>query len=158
MNKTLKALLIAAACVATAGAVGPAFAGECPAASVRVDATPPGPMAPKDVTDTVIASIDLGQGYGVPGRMLRMRRLVMKPGAIVPWHSHADRPANIYVVSGTVVEHRSNCAVPIIHRAGDVVAEQGAISHWWKNESGKHTAVLISSDIPPAAKPADMGM
>jgi quercetin dioxygenase-like cupin family protein len=131
----------------------PAFAGECPAGKVGVDVTVPGPMAPSGVTDTVIASIDLGEGYNIPGRALRMRRLVVQPGGIVPWHSHAERPANIYVVSGQINEYSSTCSVPILHRKGDVVAEQGAKSHWWRNDSHK-PAVLISADIlPPKASP-----
>ena len=36
--------------------------------------------------------------------MLAGLSLVVQPGGIVPWHSHADRPALIYVVSGEIVE------------------------------------------------------
>ena len=39
----------------------------------------------------------------------------------------------------------SNCAVPITHKAGDVVAEI-EISHWWKN-LGDKTVVLPSTDL-----------
>ena len=125
------------------------MAGECPPGKTGVDVTKPGAMAPKDVTDTVIASIDLGGGYKIDGRLLRMRKLVVQPGGIVPWHSHAERPANIYIVSGAITEYRSSCAVPIEHKAGEVTAEQGNVSHWWKNNSTT-AAVLISSDIVPA--------
>jgi len=134
-------------------AATPAFAGECPAGKTGVDVTPPGPSAPAKVTDTVIASIDLGAGYNIPGRALRMRRLVIQPGGVVPWHSHQERPANIYVVSGEVTEYSSTCSVPITHKAGEVVAESGAKSHWWKNNS-RRPATLISADIlPPAMAP-----
>jgi quercetin dioxygenase-like cupin family protein len=64
----------------------------------------------------------------------------------VPWHSHAERPAIIYIVSGTIVEYASTCAVPIVHRAGDVARETHATSHWWKNTSNR-PAVLLSADI-----------
>lgn len=132
-----------------------ARAGECPAASVKEGATQPGPSAPKGVTDTLISSIDLGQGYGIPGRALRERRLVIEPGGIVPWHGHGERPANIYVLEGQVTEFRSNCAVPIVHKKGEAVAEQGTIFHWWRNDSGRK-AVLLSSDIlPPTGKPEE---
>lgn len=134
-------------------AVAPAFAGECPAGKTKEGAVPSGPTAPTGVTDTVIGSIDLGDGYGVPGRAFRLRRLEIQPGGVVPYHSHGERPAHIYIVQGEVVEHRSNCDVPIVHKAGDEVAEKGAISHWWKNES-KKKVVLVSADIlPPAGKP-----
>jgi quercetin dioxygenase-like cupin family protein len=156
LNAAARRGVSAAALLATATfftATG-ALAGECPAGKTGVDVTKPGPMAPAGVTDTVIASIDL-KAYGFDGRLLRMRRLVVQPGGIVPWHSHGERPANILIVSGTIVEYRSTCSVPIVHKAGDVTAESGALSHWWKNTSRK-PAVLISSDIlPPAAKPAD---
>ena len=84
-----------------------AMANDCPADKVGTDVMKPGAMAPKDVTDTVIATIDLGQGYNVDGRLLRMRKLVVQPGGIVPWHSHAERPANIYIVSGAITENSS---------------------------------------------------
>lgn len=132
---------------ATLGAL-PAIAGECPADKVGVDVTPPGPSAPTGVTDTVIASIDLGNGYNIAGKTMRMRRLVIMPGGIVPWHSHTERPANIYVISGAITEYRSTCSVPLQHKAGDVTAESGSLSHWWKNNS-KHKTVLISADIVP---------
>ncbi len=149
----LNVLALAAAALIAA----PAFAGECPAGKAGVDVTPPGPMVPSLVTDTVIASIDLGEGYDIPGRALRLRRLVIEPGGVVPWHSHEARPANIYVIKGQVTEYRSSCSVPIIHKKGEVVAESGATSHWWKNES-RHRAILISSDILPPAAPADQSM
>jgi quercetin dioxygenase-like cupin family protein len=119
----------AAACVAAiALSAAPAFAGECPADQVGANALPDAATMPARVTDDVIASIDLGNGYGVPGRNLRMRRLVVEPGGVVPLHSHSERPANIYIVKGEVTEYRSTCRVPIQHRAGEVVAEQGETS------------------------------
>ena len=72
-----------------------------------------------------------------------------KPGDIVPWHSHNERPAMIYIVSGEVVEYASNCVVPILHKAGDVEPEKNGTSHWWKN-TGNTPAVLISVDLFPA--------
>jgi len=126
--------------------VSTASAGECPADQVGVDVMQAGATAPEGVTDEVIASISLGEQYGLEGRTLRMRRLVVEPGGVVPWHSHGERPANIYVVEGKITEYRSTCAVPIEHEEGEVTAEFGDLSHWWKNNSKKKT-VLISADI-----------
>ena len=143
-------LLAASAAVAilsSAGLSSTASAGECPAGKTGVDVMKPGATAPNRVTDTVIASIDLGkQTPGLDGRQFRMRRLVIEPGGVVPWHSHGDRPANIYVVEGMVTEYRSSCSVPILHKAGEVTPEYGNLSHWWKN-NGSKPAVLISADI-----------
>jgi quercetin dioxygenase-like cupin family protein len=142
-------LFAAAAAVAATIAffAGTASAGECPTGKVMAGATKPGPTMPSKVTDTVIASIDL-EDYAAPGSLLRTRKLEIQSGGIVPWHEHNTRPANIYILSGTVTEYRSNCSVPIIHKAGDVVAEYGDIAHWWKN-TGKKKAVLLSTDILP---------
>jgi len=125
----------------------PAFAGQCPADKVRANVTGPGPTAPKHVTDSVLAEIDLSQeSIAADGRVLRLRELVIEPGGEVPWHSHDDRPAIIYVVVGEIVEFNSNCAVPIVHKAGEAVPEMHGTSHWWKNNSGQ-TVVLHSTDI-----------
>ncbi len=134
--------------LALAGASGSAFAGECPADKVKEGAVTSGPDKPVGVTDTVIASIDLApKGDNFKGQMLRMRKLTIEPGGIVPWHEHSKRPANIYVISGTIEEYRSNCLVPIVHKAGDVTAEFGkGLAHWWKNTSTE-PVVLISSDL-----------
>lgn len=133
-----------------------ASAGECPADQVMAGAVTSGATEPKGVEDTVISSIDLTpKGGGFENQTMRMRRLVIQPGGIVPWHDHAVRPANILVVSGEVIEHRSSCKVPIVHKAGDVVAEFGAdLAHWWENTSAQPVE-LISADIVMAEKKDD---
>jgi quercetin dioxygenase-like cupin family protein len=126
-----------------------ADAGECPAGKTVVaeQGQKPGATTPRGVTDTVLAATDLGQEkVALPGHMFRLRSLVIEPGGEVPWHSHADRPAIIYIVEGEVVEYASTCAVPILHKAGDVAPETHATSHWWKN-TGSKPAVLLSADI-----------
>jgi quercetin dioxygenase-like cupin family protein len=139
----------AAAIIAGALALGSsAFAGECPAGKVVADSKGQHDesMAAKDVTDTVLASVDLSKEMiATPDRQFRMRRLEILPGGIVPWHNHADRPALIYVVQGEITEFASTCAVPLLHKAGDVSVDAGR-SHWWKN-TGKEKVVLISADI-----------
>jgi quercetin dioxygenase-like cupin family protein len=148
---------IAGALAVSALFASPAFAGECPAGQVGANALADAATMPSRVTDDVIASIDLGQGYNIPGRNLRMRRLVVQPGGVVPLHSHAERPANIYVVSGQITEYASTCQVGITHRAGDVVAEHGDVSHWWRNNS-RRPVVLISADILPPQAPPEQSM
>ena len=134
-----------------------AFAGDCPADKVVLDGKgqTAGATEPKDVTDNVLASIDLAkEKIGADDHLFRMRRLEIQPGGIVPWHSHADRPALIYVVEGEITEYASTCAVPILHAAGDVSVDAGR-SHWWKN-IGSKAVVLISADI--LHDPKDDGM
>lgn len=140
-----KAIFSASALAALAFA-SPAMAGECPANQVGANALAGAATMPKDVTDTVIGAVDLGPEINVDGRSLRLRRLVLQPGGIVPMHGHADRPALIITLSGEVTEYRSTCKVPIIHRAGEVSQEQGGLTHWWRN-NGKTEVVLLSADV-----------
>ena len=154
----LSRLAVLAASTALAG---PAFAGECPADKRGVDVTrptSPEATAPKGLTDTVLSAIDLGKtGSQFAGYQIRIRKLTIEPGGVVPWHSHSARPSNIYIISGAVTEYRSSCAVPIEHREGDVIAEFGAISHWWRNNTDK-TMVLISADLFHAQMKDDHAM
>ena len=126
-----------------------AFAGECPAGKMKADAREKVDFKPVGVTDVTLGSINLEkQPANLKDRELRFRKLTIEPGGIVPWHSHDNRPAMIYIVSGEVVEYASNCAVPIVHKAGDIAPERNGTSHWWKN-TGNATAVLISVDLVP---------
>jgi quercetin dioxygenase-like cupin family protein len=149
-----------AAAIVTAFSSTGASAGECPTDQRVADGKgqAPGPKMPSGVTDTVRATTDIGQPpYNIKGRQFRLRELVIQPGGVVPWHSHDQRPAMIYVVSGEVVEYASSCAVPIAHRSGDVAPERFGTSHWWKN-TGSAQAVLISVDLFPVEAKMDRHM
>ena len=130
--------------IAALGGATPAMAGQCAVAGTNALAN--APTMPKDVTDTTIGAVDLGKEINVEGRQLRTRRLVVQPGGIVPMHSHTDRPALIVTVSGSITEHRSDCAQPVEHHAGDISREADGISHYWINH-GTEPAVLLSSDV-----------
>lgn len=146
-----RGLLAAAVFAGGIALAGSAFAGSCPADKMRPDGSgekmnaTPG----KDVSDVVLSSIDLAnEPAAVKDRLLRLRRLEIKPGGVVPWHSHGDRPAIIYIVQGTIVEYASTCAIPIVHHAGDASVETHTTAHWWKN-TGTETVVLLSADLFP---------
>jgi quercetin dioxygenase-like cupin family protein len=126
-----------------------AFAGSCPADKMGANVRAPDSTPAKDVTDTVLSAIDVAkEPAAIQGRSFRLRRLEIKAGGVVPWHSHADRPAIIYIVSGEVTEYASNCSVPIVHKAGEATPELHGTAHWWRN-TGTTTAVLISADLLP---------
>src|SRR6516164_3945663 len=146
-------LALAAAIVGGLALAAPAYAGSCPTDKLRPDGSGErmNSTPAKDVTDAVLASIDLAkEPVAVKDRLLRLRRLEIKPGGVVPWHEHANRPAIIYMIKGEIVEYASTCAVPIVHRAGEVATETHATAHWWKN-TGKETVVLLSADLFPVA-------
>jgi len=139
--------LCAATLLAGAFVAAPANAGECPADKVSPGIRMTGETKPKGVTDTILASIDLSkEKVALKDRQMRIRRLVVQPGGVVPWHSHEDRPALIYIVSGSILEYSSDCSVPILHKAGEVSVEKLGVQHWWKN-TDKTPAVLLSSDV-----------
>jgi quercetin dioxygenase-like cupin family protein len=154
---------VALACVIASAfsiAATAASAGECPTDKRVADGQgqKPSTAAAKDVADVVRATTDLAkEPVGVNGRQFRLRQLDIKSGGIVPWHSHDNRPAMIYIVSGEVTEYASNCAVPIVHRAGDVAPEKKGTSHWWQN-TGNTAAVLISVDLFPVDNVKDQHM
>ena len=103
---------------------------------------PPG----KGVTDTVLAAIDLEkEPANIKDRQLRFRKLTIEPGGIVPWHSHGDRPAMIYIVEGEIVEYASNCSGPIVHKAGEIRPETSGTSHWWKNLGDKTVVLFVAT-------------
>lgn len=147
----MKTTLALIAALAAAGTAAPAFAGTCPAGKAGANALSGAATMPSKVTDNVLSTVDLGPEINVSGRSLRLRKLVLQPGGVVPMHSHVDRPALIMTASGTVTEYSSSCLVPIVHKAGDVANEAGGISHWWKN-TGNTVAVLYSSDVHNDAK------
>ncbi len=124
-----------------------AVAGECPAGQMKAGARQPVTLAAKGVTDTTLAAIDLEKEPAkLKGRELRFRKLTIEPGGIVPWHSHQDRPAIIYIAEGEIHEYASNCAAPIVHKAGEIRPETSAVAHWWKN-LGDQPAVLFVGDV-----------
>ena len=94
---------------------------------------------------------------GVKDRLFRLRRLEIEPGGEVPWHSHADRPAIIYIVQGSVTEYRNTCQDALVRNAGDAIAENHLVSHWWKN-TGNETAIVLSADLFHIADPNSHSM
>ena len=62
-----------------------------------------------------------------------MRKLTIEPMGIVPWHSHADRPAMIYIVQGEITEYASELRRADRAQGRRCVAGNADISHWWKN-------------------------
>jgi uncharacterized RmlC-like cupin family protein len=68
-------------------------------------------------------AIDAGAGQA-RDRELRFRKLTIAPGGVVPWHSHADRPALIYVAEGEIHEFASNVVRRSFRRRATCAAKQ----------------------------------
>lgn len=124
---------VAATVCLLARASAPARAGECAQDSVVLvgNGSSSGPAMPEGVTDTVLASTDLaGWIEAIGNRKLHVRAPIIQPGGIVPWHGHRDRPALTQAVRGAILEHRSTCAVPVLHKAGEVSVETKHVMRW----------------------------
>ena len=155
MNRSFQLRSIAAAAAALAIA-GYAQAGQCPSGQSAANPLAGAATAPVGMVDTELASIDLAkENVMQEGRRLRLRRMTIAPGGVVPLHSHEDRPALIMVVSGEIYEYSSQYAVPILHKAGDVAREFMGTRHWWKN-TGTQPVMLTIGDIVNDRKPMTM--
>jgi quercetin dioxygenase-like cupin family protein len=152
LNRKLGRLMIVSALAAS----GLAQAGECPADKAASNPLTGAATAPVGVTDTELASIDLAnENVKLKQRRLRMRHMTIAPGGVVPMHSHEDRPALIMVNSGEIYEYSSKCAVPILHKAGEISREFLGTRHWWKNVGTKPVELTIA-DIVNDKKPDTM--
>lgn len=100
----------------------------------------------RGVTVEVLATVDLGPEIeGMTGRVLRMRRVSIEPGGVFgPIHDHRDRPGTVYIVRGTITDHRNGVATD--YGPGVGWPEDRNTTHWLENR-GSSPAVEISVDI-----------
>ena len=100
----------------------------------------------RGVTAELLATVDLGPEIeGMAGRQLRMRMFSFEPGAVLgPVHDHRDRPGIVYILQGTITDHRNGIA----YGPGVGWPEDRNTTHWLENK-GRVQAVEISVDITP---------
>ncbi len=100
----------------------------------------------KGVTVELLATVDLGPEIeGMAGRQLRMRMATFEPGAVFgPVHNHKDRPGIVYILQGTITDHRNGAATEYGPGAG--WPEDWNTTHWLENR-GTVPAVEISVDV-----------
>jgi uncharacterized cupin superfamily protein len=100
----------------------------------------------KGVAVQLLAALDLGPEIeGMTGRQLRMRLVTMQPGAVFgPLHDHKDRPGLVYILQGTITDHRDGVATD--YGPGLGWPEDHTTLHWLENR-GALPAVEISVDI-----------
>jgi quercetin dioxygenase-like cupin family protein len=102
--------------------------------------------ATSGVTETLLATVDLGPEIeGMAGRQLRMRMVTIEPGGVVgPIHDHRDRPGTVYILQGTITDHRDGATTD--YGPGVGWPEDRDTRHWIENR-GTVPAVEISVDI-----------
>ncbi len=104
----------------------------------------------KGVTVQLLAALDLGPEIeGMAGRQLRMRRVTIEPGGVFgPVHDHTDRPGMVYILQGTITDHREGVATE--YGPGVGWPEDKNTTHWLENRETT-LAVEISVDIVRAS-------
>jgi quercetin dioxygenase-like cupin family protein len=88
----------------------------------------------KGVTSELLGTVDLGPEIeGMAGRQLRMRMVTIEAGGVFgPIHDQKDRPGIVYILQGTITDHRNG-----------VATDYGL----WLENRGTIPAVEISVDI-----------
>ena len=100
----------------------------------------------KGVTVDLLSAIDLGpEVEGMAGLQFRMRMVTIEPGGVFgPLHDHKGRPGMVYILQGTITDHRDGAAQEYGPGAG--WPEDKDTMHWLENK-GTTPAVEISVDI-----------
>jgi quercetin dioxygenase-like cupin family protein len=98
------------------------------------------------VSVELLATVDLGPEIpGMEGRQLRMRMVTIEPGGVFgPVHDHQGRPGTVYVLRGTITDHRNGIATD--YGPGVGWPEDRNTVHWLENQ-GEVPAVEISVDV-----------
>ncbi len=106
----------------------------------------PAAPATRGVAIDVLATVDLAREMeGMAGRQLRMRLVTIEPGGTFgPVHDHVGRPGVVYVLAGTITDHRDG--VETDYGPGVGWPEDRDTRHWLENR-GAIPAVEISVDI-----------
>ena len=94
----------------------------------------------------LLGTVDLGPEIeGMAGRQLRMRMFTFEPGAVFgPVHDHKGRPGIVYILQGTITDHRDGTATD--YGPGVGWPEDRNTVHWLENR-GTVAAVEISVDV-----------
>ena len=100
----------------------------------------------RGVSVELLGTVELADEIeGMAGRQLRMRKVTMEPGAVFgPIHDHRGRPGTVYILQGTITDHRDG--VETDYGPGLGWPEDRNTRHWLENR-GTEPAVEISVDI-----------
>ena len=104
------------------------------------------PSESSGVAVKALATVDLAHEIeGMAGRQLRMRMVTIEPGGVLgPMHDHRGRPGIVYILQGTITDHRDGVATD--YGPGVGWPEDSKTNHWLENR-GTIPAVEISVDI-----------
>lgn len=109
-----------------------------------------GPASSNGVSTRTVSEIDLGYEFpNLKAEQLRYRTqiLTLEPGGVVLIHSHKDRPATTYILSGQAIEYRSDVEGPILHKTGEATIDTNGTSQWWENNSSEAVIMFIGEVV-----------
>ena len=100
----------------------------------------------KGVSVQQLTTVDLSpEIVGMEGFQLRMRKVTFEPGSVLgPIHNHKGRPGVVFILEGTITDHRNGVATD--YGPGVGWPEDRNTTHWLENR-GSTQAVEISVDI-----------
>lgn len=100
----------------------------------------------KGVTVELLATVDLaGEIEGMEGYQLRTRKVTIEPGGVFgPVHDHVGRPGSVFILAGTITDHRDGTSTE--YGPGVGWPEDRSTVHWLENR-GTVPAVEVSVDI-----------
>ncbi len=106
------------------------------------------PTENKGMAAKPLSGFDLGkQGLkDYEQRQMRIRQITLAPGGVAAFHSHSQRPALSYILSGNLTEHRKGSSEARIYHAGEVITESTDVDHWAEN-TGSEPVVIVSVDL-----------
>ena len=104
------------------------------------------PPESRGITVELLATVDLGREIeGMEGFQLRMRKVTMEPGGVFgPLHDNVGRPGTVFILQGTITDHRDGVATD--YGPGLGWPEDKDTLHWLENR-GATPAVEISVDV-----------
>ncbi len=106
-----------------------------------------GPRIGNGNSTEAIDEFPLGEELpGLAGLQMRARYVLAKPGGHIRIHDHSGRPAFSYVVTGPVIEYRSDGPADGIPHAPGALTADSNIAQWWENDSNE-TARWFVVDI-----------
>ena len=104
------------------------------------------PQVTKGISLASRSTLQLGEQIpDLTGYAMQLRTIVLQPGAVAAFHSHAKRPVVAYLVSGEYTEHRDDLG-EIVHKPGDQWVEGADVAHWSENR-GAEPAILINVEV-----------
>lgn len=84
-----------------------------------------------------------GETINAPGWRFRARTITISPGAVIPLHSHNDRPETAMMKHGELTIYESDCKVPYTMKEGVVFQSGHGKSHWVKNQSDHYSVMYV---------------